>query len=242
MKKICFVSIFVVLGFLLPAAMAELLYHEGFVINNPQYKAGNFGSFSDFGWSVYAEDGVDYSSSAANPVMAAYDAGSPDGDSYRAAIGSGATLDFVMISDASGIAPSQRDGLLTFSFQHRDAYNSGDMRFLALVDGTWYASDAYAAVNSGWVSASVSVESALWYAWESSLSDGFERANISSTGSALASGTITSVGLVVNNLSGGDYYRIDDFNMNGSVVPEPATVLLLSFGMLVSFLSRKIQG
>lgn len=217
-----------------PSANAETLYHEGFVINSPTYTAGNWGPFSDFGWSVYAEDGADYSGSAVNPAGAAYDAGAPDGDSYRSAIGSGSTLDFVLISDAPAVEPSQRDATLAFSFQHRDQYNSGDMRFLALVGGTWYVSDSYAANNSGWVEVSNAVESTTWYAWETDLTDGFDNVNISGTGSLLPAGEISSAGIFVNNLGGGDYYRIDDFNIEGTGIPLPPSELLYHEGFVIN--------
>lgn len=192
------------------------LYREGFVISNATYSAGNTGPLSDSGWSVYAEDGSDFSGISTSPSLAGYDAGAPDGDGYRLAMGSGTTLDLVLVSDAGQITSEQRDGVLSFGLQHRDQYNSGSLHFLAEVGGAWYVSGAFAANNSGWRSESVSVESADWYLWEADLTDGFDRTGISKTGEALPGGAITEIGILVNNLSVGDYYRIDDVEIFGN--------------------------
>jgi hypothetical protein len=224
---------------------AATLYEEGFAVSSEsEFSGSNMIPLNapDIGWSVYAENGTNLSSSTTDPSRANADASAPDGDGYRTFMGSGSTLDLVMISDSPTITTSQRDNLLTFSLQHRDSDGSpgnSDLFFIAEVGGTWYASNPIdSAPGSVWKTDSYGVETQNWFAWETNLTDGFAISGISSTAGSLAAGDITGFGIALRNTDTGDNFRIDDVQINGTI-PEPATLGLIALGGLMMIGRRR---
>lgn len=199
----------------------DLFSSEGFVPDNATYTAGDSKNLNNsaIGWRAWAESGADYSSSTADPVRAVYDAAAPDGDSYRTFIGSGSALDFVLVSDAPVIINEQRSAPIKLSFQHRDndPSDNSSLRFLVKVEGVWYASPTlcsyHSTVSTDWTTTSAYIDSTEWYAWESSVSDGFSATNISLTVGELPAGNINAAGILVLNGDHGDTFRIDNFSV-----------------------------
>lgn len=199
----------------------DLFFSEGFVPANATYTVGDSKPLNNsaIGWQAWAENGSDYSSSTTDPVRAVYDTAAPDGDSYRTFIGSGSALDFVLVSDTPELIDEQRNAPVKLSVQHRDNDPSGNssLRFVAKVNGIWYVSSAFcsyhSSVSTNWATTSVYIDSTDWYAWESSVSDGFSTAGISSAGGALPVGDIVAAGVLVLNGDTGDTFRIDNFSI-----------------------------
>lgn len=215
--------------------LAATLYNESFYNDS----ITNNSPLSAVGWTVYDSTGADFTDAGANPAQVVADGNSPDGDGFRVYMGGGSFRPMIMFSDAPVISSSQRDSELTFSFQHRDADADGNspLRFVVEVGGAWYVSEVISSYNSAtytdFKEDSISVESSNWYLWseyDGILTNGFNTNNISSSGAVLTAGDITTVGLMLINIQGGDSYRIDDINIAGTIAGPMTGELIYNEG------------
>lgn len=205
-------------------AMCEnVLYGEGFVPATPTYKRGNTTSLGDsaVGWKVYTATGADVTAYRTDPSHTAYDADSPDGDSYRIFMGSGTSDGLAMLSDAPPIHEKQRKGGLTISFSHRDTDGNGSScyRVLLKVAGKWHASGEILtyhcpSIKTNWQESSIDVVSTSWIEFVDKLTEGFS-VDIFAPGVPLPAGDIEQVGFLLVNADTGDNFRIDNVQIIG---------------------------
>ena len=132
------------------------------------------------------------------------------------------------------------------SYSSDDSPDNPEMgwRVLAKVGSTIYASDLIK-ISTSSSTKSVMVSDPVWHVWagETNLRDGFNIAYIKSgSGTPLPAGNISDFGVLAIDHETRDRFRIDDFSINGTVVPEPATlgmVAALGGGML--FIRRRFM-
>ena len=194
-------------------------------------------SISTFGWSAYRSTGTNYSASTVDPFLV-------NATNIFSSSGTILNTDIAMISDAGTIDPDDYESDLAISFS-QSATDQGTLgniswRVFVQVGSTLYASNPITPTALQ-ETKSVVVSNNVWRVWtgETNLSDGFVIGNISGTADVLPAGSISSIGLLLDDgTDNNDRERVFSFSITGTPVPEPGSVAVVGLGGL-SLLTRR---
>jgi hypothetical protein len=232
-------ALFVMAG----AAQAGIIYHEDFTTQPASTSVS-----AAFGWSAYRDNGVNYSTSTADPLYVNYDAGA-DASKIFSSSQTILNTDFALISDAGAIDPGgyQSDLTISFTEDSTDEGTKGNIfwRVLVQVGSDIYASNTIASTATTSTKNVVAADS-VWRLWtdETDLTNGFDMSNISTTAGVLPAGSMSNIALLLDDgPDANDRQRLYDFSITGTVIPEPASGLMLLGAMLgLGVLRRKLHG
>jgi hypothetical protein len=223
------------------AVQAGIIYQEDFTTQTASTSVS-----AAFGWSAYRSTGVNYSTNTGDPLYVIKDAsGSRIFSSSQTIL----NTDFALISDAGAIDPGgyQSDLTISFTEDSTDMGTQGNIfwRVLVQVDSQIYATNpiAYTSTTS---TKNVVVADSIWRLWtdETDLTNGFNMSNISTTAGVLPTGSMSNIALLLDDgPDGNDRERLYNFSITGTVIPEPASGLMLLGSMLgLGLLRRKLHG
>lgn len=255
-KKI--VAVALGLALLVGSASAEVIYSQPF--DDPDVTGGNGNPLTEYGWqghlgesgeAALLADGTYWGNH--HPVTGqglqlrvVDDQNNPPSGTNRIYSYMDEPHDYLAWTDAVSVDLSKATDLTLSWYEHSDA--SAAFRAAVRVDdGTdarWFASETLTAGTSGWslLSADILNDSWIEFAFDGTqTSDAGASFGVDGTanGSLLPEGTLTGIGLYVETTGDDTSSRFDSVELNGTVIPEPATLALLGLGGLGILIRRR---
>ena len=230
----------IMLGFAAPAP-AETIYEEAFANST-----GVDIAIDDHASGWHARSELDAAAEVINPSGKITDreakaarANGPDGSGgylYFQAKNAQVADDTELITYVEETLDRSLYTIDSFAWQMRNDKAETLARAVVCIDDNWYASDATFSQSGSWAEQELafSTDASAWRGLTFDMAGGPDSDIVVGDvlAAALPDGDITQFGVYLNN-NGGDLLvaRVDDFTVEATAVPEPATWLLLMVGL-----------